>query len=126
MVSAEERAVVLASVQAASEQWKAAFNAGDAAGCAAQYDPDAVMTAEPFGTFTGTVEIQQFWQQLVDDGFGDVDYLDPKIEVVDATSAVLKSGWKMNKAKGVIHKELWILQADGSAKLREDHFEAKS
>jgi len=30
----------------------------------------------------------------------------------------------MNKTAGVIHKELWVLQADGSAKLRDDDFEA--
>ncbi len=30
----------------------------------------------------------------------------------------------MNKASGVIHKELWVLQPDGTAKLREDYFEA--
>jgi hypothetical protein len=30
----------------------------------------------------------------------------------------------MNKASGVIHKELWVLQEDGAAKLREDDFEA--
>ena len=33
---------------------------------------------------------------------------------------------KMNKAQGVIHKELWVLQSDGTAKLREDDFEAMS
>ncbi|ESA32587.1 hypothetical protein N836_25055 [Leptolyngbya sp. Heron Island J] len=31
----------------------------------------------------------------------------------------------MNKAHGVIHKELWVLQVDGTAKLREDIFEAQ-
>jgi len=31
----------------------------------------------------------------------------------------------MNKADGVIHKELWVLQADGTTKLREDDFEAR-
>jgi hypothetical protein len=30
----------------------------------------------------------------------------------------------MNKASGVIHKEMWVLQQDGSVKLSEDHFEA--
>ena len=109
----------------ASAQWQSAFNSGDAAGCAAQYELAAVMHARPFGTFKGTSEIQGFWQKLVDDGFSDVEYIDPKIEVVDATSALLTSGWNMNKASGVIHKELWVLQADGSAKLREDDFEAK-
>jgi len=32
----------------------------------------------------------------------------------------------MNNASGVVHKELWVLQADGNAKLREDDFEAQS
>ena len=32
----------------------------------------------------------------------------------------------MGKAKGVIHKELWVIQNDGIAKLREDDFEAES
>lgn len=84
------------------------------------------MHARPFGTFTGTTEIQAFWQKLIADGFSDVEYLDPTIEVMDATSAVLTAGWKMNNAQGVIHKELWVLQADGTAKLREDDFEAMS
>jgi len=61
----------------------------------------------------------------VNDGFSDVDYIDPKIVVIDESSAILSSGWKMNKAKGVITKELWVLQDDGSAKLREDAFEAQ-
>ena len=125
MTSEKQKEVILQAVHEASSKWKAAFNSGDAAGCAAQYESDAVMNASPFGTFTGTQEIQAFWQNLVDDGFSDVDYIDPKIEVVDETSAILSSGWKMNKAKGVITNELWVLQADGSAKLREDDFEAQ-
>lgn len=115
---------LLDAVQAASQRWKNAFNSGDAAACAAQYEADATMHARPFGTFVGTEEIQGFWTQLIEDGFAEVDYIDPKLEVVDETSAILTSGWKMNKAGGVIHKELWVLQADGSAKLREDDFEA--
>ena len=125
MTTKEQQATVLSAVKKASGQWQTAFNSGDAAGCAAQYESSAVMHARPFGTFKGTAEIHGFWQKLVDDGFSDVEYVDPKIEVVDATSALLTSGWKMNKASGVIHKELWVLQADGSAKLREDDFEAK-
>ena len=125
MVDKKQQAVVLNAVIKASEQWKSAFNLGDAAGCAAQYESTAVMHARPFGTFTGALEIQGFWQQLIDDGFADVEYLEPKFEVVDETSAVLTSGWKMNKASGDIHKELWVLQEDGAAKLREDDFEAK-
>ncbi|KKJ78761.1 isochorismatase [Kiloniella litopenaei] len=109
----------------ASEKWKAAFNSGDAAGCAACYEADAVMVATPFGTYTGHSEIQSFWQNLIDNGFTDVDYLDPDITVLDDTSVLLTSGWKMNKAHGVITRELWVLQDDGTMALREDHFEAQ-
>ena len=126
MVSENQKNSVLAAVNEASKKWQAAFNSQDASGCAAQYEDNAVMYARPFGTYTGTKEIQEFWQKLIDDGFADVDYIDPKIEIVDASSAILKSGWKMNKAAGVIHKELWMIQPDGSAKLREDDFEAQS
>ncbi len=126
MISEEEKETVLTAVKKASEKWKTAFNSGDAAGCAAQYEEHAVMNAKPFGTFTRTAEIQAFWQKLIDDGFSDVDYIDPKIEVIDAVSAILTSGWKMNNAAGVITKELWVLQSNGEAKLREDDFEAQS
>ncbi|MCJ8273019.1 MAG: isochorismatase, partial [Psychrosphaera sp.] len=92
--------------------------------CAAQYESDAVMDARPFGRFEGEQQIEGFWQQLINDGFAEVEYIDPQFTVVDDNSVLLTSGWKMNKAQGVIHKELWCLQADGSAKLRVDDFEA--
>jgi hypothetical protein len=115
----------LAKVDEASGKWKAAFNSGDTTGCAAQYEATAVIVAKPFGTFTGTAEIQGFWQKLIDDRFSDVDYVAPtKVEPVDDKSAILSSNWSMNKAKGVITKELlWVVQEDGTAKLKEDHFE---
>ena len=116
---------ILKAVNAASERWKSSFNSGNAAGCANEYEENAVMNARPFGTFTGRQAIQEFWQNLINDGFSDVDYIEPQITAIDATSAVLTSQWKMNKASGVIHKELWVLQADGTAKLREDDFEAQ-
>lgn len=125
MVTEEQKVIVLDSVSTASRKWKDAFNSGDAAECAAQYEDNAVMNAKPFGIYTGTTEIKEFWQKLIHDGFSDVDYIDPIVEVVDERSAILKSGWKMNKAAGVIHKELWIIQSDGTAKLREDDFEAQ-
>ena len=124
MIAPELEETVVEAVKLVSKQWKSAFNSGDASGCAAQYEENAVMHARPFGKFTGTTEIRDFWQKLIDDGYSEVEYLDPKIEVVDEKSAILTSGWKMNKASGVIHRELWVLQADGTAKLREDDFEA--
>lgn len=125
MVTEKQIKTVLDLVSNASTKWKEAFNSGNAAGCAAQYEENAVMSAKPFGTFTGTTEIKAFWQKLIDDGFSDVDYIDPVVEVIDEMSAVLKSDWKMNKAAGVIHKELWVIQPDGTVKLREDDFEAQ-
>ena len=115
---------LLSAISKASAQWKSAFNSGNAKGCAELYEDKAVMHARPFGTFTGIAEIQGFWQQLIDDGFSDVEYINPNVEAIDSASALLTAGWKMNKAQGVIHKELWVLQEDGSAKLREDDFEA--
>lgn len=120
-----EEVLLINAVKMASERWKSAFNTGNAAGCAAEYESNAVMQAKPFGAYTGTDEIKGFWEKLIADGFSDVEYIDPKITVLDHQQAVITSGWKMNKAGGVIHKELWVLQEDGSAKLREDDFEAQ-
>lgn len=124
MKDQEQETTVLEATKQASQNWQMAFNSGDAGGCADQYEQDAVMHAKPFGTFTGIRDIQAFWQKLIDDGFSDVEYLAPNIKVMDQSSAVLTAHWQMNKARGVIHKELWILQADGTAKLRTDEFEA--
>ena len=109
---------------AASAKWQAFFNAGDPGGCASCYEADATMVATPFGTYRGRGEIEAFWTKLIEDGFSDVEYLDAKIEVIDDHSAVLTSKWRMNKAEGVITRELWVRQPDGSMRLREDHFEA--
>jgi len=104
--------------------WINAFNSGDALGCANSYEEDAVMNAKPFGTFKGREEILGFWTKCIEDGLSDIKYIDPQIEVIDQTSAILTAKWKMNKAHGIITKELWVLQSDGTALLREDNFEA--
>ena len=125
MTTEQQKESLLAAVNASSTKWKQSFNSGDASGCADQYEVNAVMKAEPFGTFTGTEEIKAFWQHLIDEGFSDIEYINPTIDVVDETRVILKSDWKMNKAAGVIYKELWVMQSDGTAKLRDDHFEAQ-
>ncbi len=66
MFGNEQKSVVLDAVKEASTQWKSAFYSGDAVGCAAQYEKNAVMQAKPFGTFTGRIEIQAFWQKPID------------------------------------------------------------
>lgn len=116
---------LIAATQEASAKWKASFNSGNAAGCAAAYERDALMVAKPFGEFRGTEAIQGFWLNLVDQGFAEVDYIEPEMTIVDEKTVLLTSGWKMNKAKGIITKELWVQQEDGSMLLREDHFEVQ-
>ena len=123
-LGADRDAVIYRAVWQASENWQRAFNRGDAATCASHYEETAVMRAAPFGTFVGKPAIEAFWQQLIDDGFSDVRYINPRIIIVDKDSAVLTANWKMNKAAGLIYRELWVMQSDGSMKLREDEFEA--
>lgn len=108
----------------ASEKWQSYFNQGDAGGCASMYELEAEMVATPFGRYQGREAIQAFWQQLVEQGFADVRYLSPNIEVLDESSTLLTSHWSMNNARGIITRELWVLQEDGEMRLREDHFEA--
>ena len=108
----------------ASKIWQEGFNTGNAEQCAGQYTSDAIMYARPFGEFKGTEAIQSFWRQLIEDGFADVTYINPTFSEHGENTVELKSQWKMNKAGGVIHSEIWELQADGSMKLVHDDFEA--
>lgn len=116
---------IVDAARAASEAWQSFFNAGDANGCASCYEEKAVMIAKPFGEFVGREAILAFWQRIIADGYADVAYTSPTYAAVDAKSVVVTSDWTMNKAHGVITRELWVEQDDGTMKLREDHFEAK-
>lgn len=103
--------------------WQEAFNRQDAAGCAAQYSDDAIMEARPMGIFNGVNDIQAFWQNIMDQGFKDVQYSDVNWQAEGEDGYILTSNWTMNKAFGAVHKEHWQIQADGSAKLVSDLFE---
>ncbi|PAJ74113.1 hypothetical protein CJF42_12250 [Pseudoalteromonas sp. NBT06-2] len=123
-LSSQDKARVEQAVWAASKRWKEGFNDGKAKQCAEAYEKNAEMIATPFGRYIGTAAIQSFWQNLIDQGFSDVKYIEPEIEVISAKAAIIKSKWSMNKAQGIITKELWVIQEDGTAKLRIDLFEA--
>ncbi|KLN64867.1 MULTISPECIES: nuclear transport factor 2 family protein [Vibrio] len=114
---------VLEACQAGIAAWKQAFNNQDARGCSEQYQEGTTMHAKPFGVFEGREQIQAFWQNIIDQGFSDVAYTDTAWEKVDEGSYILTSKWTMNKAFGVVHKEVWTLQADGKARLTYDEFE---
>ncbi|WP_299005373.1 SgcJ/EcaC family oxidoreductase [uncultured Shewanella sp.] len=111
------------AVAAASKAWKDAFNAGDAAAAAALYEEDAIMVVKPFGTYKGRQAIQSFWENIIENGYKDVIYSNTNTRILDNNSARVSSDWRMNNAQGVITNELWVIQADGTARLKEDHFE---
>jgi len=103
--------------------WQQAFNAQDAKGCAAQYNEDCIMHARPFGTFKGREQIQAFWQGIIDQGFSDVEYEDVTWQAHEDGGFILSSKWTMNKAFGAVHKEHWVIEHDGKARLVHDDFE---
>lgn len=118
---------ILIACKTGIARWQQAFNTQNAAGCAAQYEENTIMEAKPFGTFTGREEIQAFWQNIMDQGYCDVAYSDVNWQQVDQNNEesgyLLTSSWTMNKAFGVVHKEHWVVQADGKARLVSDYFE---
>jgi ketosteroid isomerase-like protein len=125
-MTTQDNAILLACKEGIST-WQKAFNNQDAAGCAEQYTADSVMDARPFGTFKGRDAIQAFWQNIMDQGYSNVAYTDVKWQVVSEEGQepgyILTSSWTMNKAFGVVHKEHWVVEADGRARLLSDDFE---
>ncbi|MEI8626301.1 nuclear transport factor 2 family protein [Pseudoalteromonas sp. B137] len=103
--------------------WQTAFNNQDAAGCAAQYTEDCIMEAKPLGVFKGREEIFGCWQNIIDQGFANVEYSNVKWEAAEDGGYILTSSWEMNKAFGVVHREHWIVEQDGKARLKSDSFE---
>ena len=125
-MTVQETAVLTACKEGISI-WQKAFNSQDAAGCAGQYTADSVMDARPFGTFKGRDAIQAFWQNIMDQGYSDVAYTNVEWQEINEegqeSGYLLTSSWTMNKAFGVVHKELWVVEADGRARLLTDDFE---
>ncbi|ESP92663.1 MULTISPECIES: YybH family protein [Pseudoalteromonas] len=113
----------LAQCKAGIAAWQQAFNRQDAQACAMQYTRDAIMEAKPFGVFHGREQIAQFWQDIIDQGFHSVDYSDVDWQPSPEGGFILTSKWTMNKAYGVVHREHWIVEQDGLARLVYDEFE---
>lgn len=116
---------VLDACKAGITAWQSAFNSQNAEGCAEQYMQDGVMVARPFGTFEGREAILSFWQDLISKGFDEVNYTDVQWEAEGDNGFVLKANWTMNKAYGVIHREHWVIDTDGKARLVYDEFEVQ-
>ncbi len=103
--------------------WQKAFNNQDAAGCSAQYTEDCIMEAKPLGIFKGKKEIHACWSNIIEQGFADVVYSNVNWEPTEDGGYILTSSWEMNKAFGVVHREHWIIEKDGKARLKSDSFE---
>ncbi|OZS41655.1 YybH family protein [Photobacterium sanguinicancri] len=116
---------VLNECKAAISRWQTAFNNQNAAGCAEQYTPDSVMDTRPFGRFEGREAIQAFWQNIMDQGFKEVDYTNVTWDAEGDDGFILTASWTMNKAFGAVHREYWQIQADGKARLVTDDFEVQ-
>lgn len=116
---------VLDACKAGITAWQNAFNSQNAEGCAEQYMQDGVMVARPFGTFEGREAILSFWQDLISKGFDEVNYTDVQWEAEGDNGCVLTANWTMNKAYGVIHREHWVIDTDGKARLVYDEFEVQ-
>ena len=54
-----------------------------------------------------------------------MNYTDVLWEPEGDDGYILIAKWTMNKAFGVVHKEHWAMQSDGSAKLISDCFEVQ-
>ncbi|MDO6612028.1 nuclear transport factor 2 family protein [Shewanella sp. 1_MG-2023] len=116
---------ILAACKKGIAAWQVAFNHQDAKACAAQYQQNCIMTARPFGVFEGREAIEAFWQGIMDQGFNQVDYTQVTWEAEGESGYILTSQWTMNKAFGVVHRELWVVEADGRARLASDEFEVQ-
>ena len=114
---------ILALCKEGISAWQKAFNNQDAAGCAAQYTEDCIMEAKPLCVFKGREEILGCWKNIIDQGFANVEYSNVKWEAAEDGGYILTSNWEMNKAFGVVHREHWIVEQDGKARLKSDSFE---
>ncbi len=115
--------VLRREVLTASQQWIANFNKGDVDACVAAYVPNAVMEAKPFGTFTGTQEIDAFWRPFVSSGATGLEYHEVALQIIDELTLHLTANWKMNVGRGVITLEKWEKQSNGQWLLTHDAFE---
>lgn len=114
-------------VKRASAKWQTHFNEGKASECAALYHDTAKMIVEAHGSFEGKTlkgkdNIERYLTELFEQGFGELEYEEPFVYVVDSQSAYIACQYRMNKTEGELIKQLWKLQPDGSALISLDNF----
>lgn len=116
---------VSAEIQAADEQFAAAFSAGDASAVAALYTEDA-MLLPPNGDFvSGKAAIQAFWRSVLDMGvasakltvaeaesFGDTAWEVGRYNLYTAAGDPIDEGkyivvWKRTEEGWRLHRDIW-------------------
>ena len=71
-LSSESQERLITEVKGVSTRWINAFNSGSARMEIVQYKENAVITPTPFEVYNGHVEIQPFWENLIEQSFDDV------------------------------------------------------
>ena len=117
--------IVRNEVLTASQLWITHFNNGDVDACVAGYLPDAVMEANPMGTFKGTQEIDDFWRPFMSSGAKGLAYQEVTLKVINESTVHLSANWRMNVGHGVITLEKWLKQPNGQWLLAHDAFEVR-
>ena len=116
---------VSGEIQAADEQFAAAFTAGDAAAVAAFYTDDG-MLLPPNGDFvSGKAAIESFWRSVMDmgiasakltveeaEGFGDTAWEVGRYTLFTAAGDTIDEGkyivvWKRTEAGWRLHRDIW-------------------
>lgn len=103
--------------------WTTAYNAADAAGLAALYDKDAVLSTRPTGSIVGSEAIGAFWKDdfgggkpkttlTLTDAYmaGDLAHLEGEYEVADkgkVTKGHYVQLWMQDGNAWRIHREMW-------------------
>jgi ketosteroid isomerase-like protein len=117
-----------ADVEAGEGLWLEAMNAGDAAGVAARYEPDARLAAPNVDTLHGRAAIEAFCKEFIAVGarlsFELVDVYgsdDISVAVGEYQLVMQPQGVEPQRDRGK-YIEVWRRQADGSGHLADDIF----
>ena len=120
----DNTAAARTAINAANEQWTAAFARGDAAGVAANYTEDAQILPPNSEIVRGRTAIQSVFQGFMDtglkvkleagevEGHGDIAFEIGMADVMDAEGHILDKSkylviWKMAGSEWKMYRDIW-------------------
>jgi uncharacterized protein (TIGR02246 family) len=122
---AQQQGDVRAAIEAAEQQFVAAFSRGDSAALADLYTPNGQLFPAHSDIVSGKQAIEQFWQGVLKsgvkramvttlevDGHGDTAFEVGKYTLVGEGDKVLDAGkyvviWKQNQGQWKLHRDIW-------------------